>query len=322
MLSEKDNFLKALGGEIPEYVPRYDIMWGISPSCLNGERVNGVGKDIYGVNYTNEGSAVPGALPEPGNFILQDITKWRDVIKFPDLSDVNWELMAQRDLAKRNPNLPLGGSTGGGIFQRLMAFMGFNEGLVACITDPDEVKELCHYLIDNALSVADKYLYYYKPDYISGGDDIAHERQPFVSLEMFRDIFAPEWARYIKFFKDEGLLAVHHNCGHFEAFLEDVVKMGYNAWEPVQNSNDAVGLKAKYGKSFMLIVVMSSAPLLAHNPGITKADVYNVVKGHLDKLAPGGGFGFMGSVMGSDPVSQERNKWLGEVFEELRVQYY
>ncbi len=155
----------------------------------------------------------------------------------------------------------------------------------------DEVKELVNYLCDFYLSYADKYLQYYKPDYIWYADDIAHERNPFVSLETFRDIFAPVWRRFIKYYKDRGYLAVHHNCGHFEAFVDDIVDMGFNAWEPAQCSNDLVGIKKKYGNKLMI----------CGGPGFVKAfpDVFGydrrespgTVKKLLDDLAPGGGYG-------------------------------
>jgi hypothetical protein len=32
-----------------------------------------------------------GAMPAPGKIILDDITKWRDVIKNPDTSQRDWE---------------------------------------------------------------------------------------------------------------------------------------------------------------------------------------------------------------------------------------
>ena len=85
MLSVRENFLRALRGEVPEYVPRFSIFWGHRPSFLSAGRVKGIGKDMFGVEWTSEGSAVDAALPKPNDFILDDIRKWRDIIKFPDL---------------------------------------------------------------------------------------------------------------------------------------------------------------------------------------------------------------------------------------------
>ena len=47
------------------------------------------------------------SIPEPGNFILDDITKWRDVIKAPEVPDVDWEAMAKADFEKANIVNPL-----------------------------------------------------------------------------------------------------------------------------------------------------------------------------------------------------------------------
>ena len=149
MLSERENFLRALSGEVPEYVPIYNIFWSVRPSINNGDRINGVGKDIFGVEWTKEGSAVDAAMPKMDKFILEDIRKWRDVIKVPDYSGVDWEAMAKKDLADRDPELPRGGGTAvQGFFQTLMSTMGFTEGLIACYESPDEVSEMLNYICD------------------------------------------------------------------------------------------------------------------------------------------------------------------------------
>ncbi|MCL1848669.1 MAG: veratrol--corrinoid protein metyltransferase [Clostridiales bacterium] len=323
MLSVRENFLRALRGEIPEYVPRYSIMWGIRGSFMNGDRVGGVGKDMYGVEWTKEGSAIDATLPKPNDFILDDIRKWRDVIKYPDFTKIDWEAQSKKDLENADPDLPRGGGTAGiGFFQALMSFMGFTNGLIACHEEPDEVKELLNYLCDGALSFADKYVYYYKPDYIMFADDIAHERNPFVSLEMFRDIFEPVWRRYIKHFKDQGYLAVHHNCGHFELFLDDVVDMGFNAWDPAQMSNDLVAIKKKFGNKLMICGGLESRSFLPHMD-VSEEEIRALVKKVMDDLAPGGGYAFLGGgAMGGDSIAAKRAEWVNDEYEKLKFTYY
>jgi len=323
VLSVKENFLRALRGEVPEYVPRYSIFWGVRPSFLSGNRVNGVGKDLFGVEWTNEGSSVEAALPKPDDFILDDIRNWRDVIKFPDFSGVDWEAAAKKDLADRDPELPRGGGTSSiGFFQALMSFMGFTNGLIACHEEPEEVKALLNYLCDNFLSLADPFCQYYKPDYISFADDIAHERNPFVSLEMFHDIFAPVWRRYITFYKDRGYLAVHHNCGRFEAFLDDVVDMGFNAWDPAQTANDLVAIKKKFGNKLMICGGFESRPFLPHL-NVSEEEIRGMVKKVMDELAPGGGYAFLGGgSMDGNPIANQRSEWVMDEYEKLKGTYY
>ena len=323
MLSEKENFIRALSGEIPEYVPRYCILWSARTSLYNGGRVGGVGKDVFGVEWSMEGSAIQAALPKPGDFILDDIRRWRDVIKFPDFSNIDWDAMSKADLKDRDPKVPRGGGIAAqGFFQSVMAFMGFTEGLCACVEEPEEVRALVEYLCDGYLSQAENYLKYYQPEYIMFGDDIASERTPFVSLETFHEIFAPVWRRYIKFFKERDYLAVHHNCGHFEMFVDDIVDMGFNAWDPAQiSSNDLEGIKKKHGSKLMLCGCLDPMPFMPHeNP--TKEQCYAGVKETMDTFAPGGGFAFLPDLLDAHPFSREVYDWLYDAYEQNKYNYY
>ena len=96
---EPDFLLQYTYGGNP-YSDRPEICSGCFPSILRGDRgPGGSNKDIWGVTYVANKEAGYAGLPEPGNFILDDITKWRDVIKAPDLSHVDWEQLAKKDMA-------------------------------------------------------------------------------------------------------------------------------------------------------------------------------------------------------------------------------
>jgi phosphoribosylaminoimidazole carboxylase (NCAIR synthetase) len=60
--------------------------------------------DIWGVEFTPTDSTGGMALPVPGNFILKDITKWRDVVKAPDVSNVDWEMVAKKAVETAEQN--------------------------------------------------------------------------------------------------------------------------------------------------------------------------------------------------------------------------
>lgn len=91
-MTEKENYLRTLRGEEPEWVPVYSFgpMPGqerpctscmVEPLILSEFRFKGGGKDCWGVNYIPTYETGNALLPEPGNFILDDIRHWRDVIK-------------------------------------------------------------------------------------------------------------------------------------------------------------------------------------------------------------------------------------------------
>ena len=327
-LSEKENYLRTIGGGIPEYVPTYRMMeWMFGPSALRppfGE--GGSFTNFFGVEFVSEITANNAALPKPGAFILDDIRKWRDVIKRPPILDeIDWDKMAKKDLDERDPSLPKmgGGGITMGYFQALVSFMGFTNGLIACIEEPEEVKELMHFLLELNLEAGKKYLQYYKPDAYSGGDDIAHERAPFVSEEVFLDIFEPVWRAEIAPFKEAGLLAQHHNCGKFEAFIPHIVDMGYNSWDPAQFSNDLLGIKAKYGRKLTICTGVQSSGFCSW-PETTEEQIRAEVRRTIDLFAPGGGFCFMGHILGplGDEETARRNSWIEDEYQKNKFNYY
>ena len=107
-ITPKENYLRLARGEDPAYVPRYTMMndpWlGELPTARMMPRVfkenhfmNG-GYDMWGVRYVSD-SGTGATLPEPGNFMLEDIADWEKVIKFPDKPEgLDFEKMYEADL--------------------------------------------------------------------------------------------------------------------------------------------------------------------------------------------------------------------------------
>ena len=333
MLTERENFVRTLRGETPEFIPTFGLAYGVfnRPSCFaEGRNPDNTGVDLFGVEWVNEGSAIQGAIPKPGVFILDDIRKWRDIIKAPDFSKIDWEAMAKKDKEKWNPETAYGGSTAScaqGFFQAMMSFMGFTEGLAACHTEPEEVKALMEYMSDWASDNAKRFIKYYEPDFGSYPDDIAHELMPFVSVEMFRNLFAPSWKKYIDTFRDAGIPVEHHDCGFCEPLLEDFVAVGINAWDPIQSSNDVFAIKEKFGNKLVLCCGLRY-PQSWQTKDAPEDEVRAFVKENLDKLAPGGGL-----VLSVPPVPQPGSQapvtpmskyspWIRDEFEKLRYSYY
>ena len=326
-LTEKENFLRTLRGETPEYVPTFRLAeWMLMPGALRPDRGEHGFESLYGVKYVSENTANGGALPQPGEFILDDIRKWRDVIKRPVILDeIDWEKCAKKDLEGRDPELPkmCTCNIGYGYFQALMAFMGFTNGLVACIEEPEEVKELMRFLLDIHVEIGKNIIEYYDPDIYNMGDDIAHERSTFVSKEVFLDIFEPIWRGEIAPFLEAGVPAEHHNCGKVEAFIPYIVDMGYVAWDPAQSSNDLLGIKAKYGPRLTLCTGIEGNGFCSW-PDTTEEQIRAEVRRVMDLYAPGGGYCFSGRILGpvGDEETEKRNSWIRDEYEKNKYNYY
>ena len=257
MLTEKENYLRAIKGEVPEWVPRNmyaspghapATAW-IAPGILNERRTPTGGFDIWGVEYVTTKETGYMALPKPGEFILDDITKWRDVIKAPSLDGIDWEQMAKKDLERVDRSqTAVMSAIHVGYFQQLMNFMGFTEGLCAMIEEPEEVMALFEYMADFYGKINEKFAEYYKPDIWGITDDTATAKNPFISVEMYRDMVKPFHTRDAKYANEMGLPINMHDCGRCEDFIDDWLDFGVCCWNPAQTMNDLVGIKKKYGK--------------------------------------------------------------------------
>ncbi len=324
-MNPKENYLAVVRGEIPEYLPFYNMFgepWHgtfptktARPQLFDGSyRGPQGGKNEWGVPYVANAEAGWAALPAPNEFILDDITKWREVVKKPEVPDVDWELMVQRDLEKigidRTQTLLFAGGAFGP-FQQLMAFMGFNEGLCAMHEEPEEVKELFQYMTDFYLPIIEKTLDYYKPDVFNMADDSATKLNPFVSVPMYQELLKPYYAQQAKLAKDRGILVEFHNCGRCEDFIPDMIDFGVDLWDPAQTDNDLAGIIEKYKGTLTVVGGWDWVPPLTW-PECDEEYVRSSVRDSIDKYARNGGFIFCGGATGiaGDPMIPQVNAWV------------
>ena len=328
-ITEKENLLMTLRGEQPLWVPR--AMKGpdpyastpravteIGPSFITKDRnPDGTGFDIFGVEFiTNE----TGPIHKPGNYKITDITKWRDVVKLPDLAGIDWEAMAKKDLANVNRNdTAVFYNPMSGFFLYLMGLMGFNEGLVAMYTEPDEVKALLEYICNFSTEMIRQSFHHYKPDGLYINDDTATALNPFISVEMYRELIKPYTQRVAQFAIDEGLPVEMHCCGRCEDFIEDWFDLGVCMWEPAQIVNDLVGIKKKYGNKLVISGGWDSTGP-AGWPDATEEFVKGSVRELIDTFATGGGYCLFASVYGPRDAEEVKNKkrWITEEYEAYR----
>ena len=307
-LTEKENFLMMFKGEIPEWIPRFTIgpvrglteapcLGGVAPAFLNTHRMGG-GKDIWGVEYITSHEAAGGMMPKPWDFLLDDVTRWRDVIKAPSLEGFDWEQLCKKDLENSKVDrtkTALSMNVANGYFQALMAFMGFTEGLCALAEEPEECEELFEYLANFYCTIIEKTIDYYKPDVFNLADDTAAWGYPFISLNMFRRFFLPLYKREMKYAIDRGIPICYHNCGRCEDFIPDMVEAGINSWNPAQLSNDLDAIQARYGRDLILCGCWD--PLKITEPNLTDQDIYDYLLSIANARAKNGGFCFLATIL-------------------------
>ena len=322
MLSPKENLLRMYRGELPEYLPRGGFR-EFKCSAFIDVKKPGCTRDEFGVEYTGKEDVFGGApIPYPGHYVLDDITKWRDKIKAPDLSHVDWEALAAKDLKDIDRS-----TTGivfywGKIFQRLADFMGFTEGLCAIAEEPEEVHALYEYLCDYNCEVLKNVCHYYKPDAVCIPDDTATARAPFISPQAYKDLVKPFHAREAEIVLNSGSYIDMHDCGHCEAFIDDWMDIGITAWNPAQTSNDLKAIKEKYGRKLIISGGWDSQRTMGY--GELDDDVLrDILIRYVDDLAPNGGFIFSAFVMGPrDASGHSKMDVVNDVYENYAKNYY
>ena len=82
-------------------------------------------------------------------------------------------------------------------------------------------------------------------------DDLGSQSGPMISLELYKEFYAPHHKRLIGLCKEFGIRVFHHDDGDCRPFLPTLVDMGINILNPVQWScpeMDMKGLKKDFGK--------------------------------------------------------------------------
>ncbi len=321
MLTEKENYLRILRGEIPEWIPSYSFdpsPFGpvpnikTMPEIVCQFRINGGGKDVWGVNWvateSTAGALVPD--PDPNTLVLkdmEDLEHWRDFIKAPDISNIDWEAMYQRDMKRLKFNREesvMGLNLHVGYFQQLIGFLGFENAVMALYEYPDEIHEILEYMCDFYTAVTEKVIDIYNPEVIEQEDDTAAWGAPFISPAMYRDFLIPVYRRQAQPGLDRGKFFTMHNCGKAECFIDDLVNIGVCQWDPAQTCNDLDAVRAKYGNKLVIAGGWDARGRLLE-ADCTDEEIYESVRESINRLAPIGGYLFCGGFLGSSDGMDE-----------------
>ena len=335
-MTEKENFLRAITGKEPAWVPRnggtFRNRFTIDPPAvvavpvgfLVKDRTKEGGKSIWGVEFITTKDTGGESMPNPSKRLFDDVTLWRDHIKAPSLDGIDWEKMAAKDLSKVDRSQTAVRIGVGNFFMHLVGMMGFEGALVSLMTDPDEVYALFDYMADFQEAVLKKVLKYYKPDVYFITDDTASAFSPFFSVETYRTLLKPFQKRLCDLARNEGLPIHMHNCGICQDLIPDWIDdLGVCSWEPAQLMNDLLGIKEKYAHKIMLVGCWDSAGPVGW-PNASEELIRSEVRKCIDTYAPGGGFCFWASTYGApdDPEFVKRAEWITDEYNKYGRTFY
>jgi hypothetical protein len=303
-LTERQNLQLVFDHKQPEWVPLMEEAsdFGMNGFLMQWYKPGEVSTDIFGAKYYTEDPRV-GPMPIPGEPLVKDIAKWRDVVKVPDLSSVDWVEAAKNDTANwdrenKYQSIMFGGSANGAVFQLMVTLMS-HEGALFALAD-EESEEHWHELLgtmtDWTEELIRKTIRHYKPDGCMIGDDLTNRLGPFMSPATFRRMLKPYHKQLVDAIVDEGCMPTLHCCGKTEKLFGDLVDIGYKMWDPTQVFNDLGMMKEKYGNDVVFCGGFDSQGL-TNKAGTPEETVREGVRRSFEILAPGGGYCFSTSGM-------------------------
>jgi hypothetical protein len=263
MLTKRQNLIETIKGGNPDrFVNQYEAfvcqptMFGMimgdpitaaSPMPAPGtQAVNGWGVTIQ----WPEG--VPGPFPvhDDEHIVLKDVTKWREVVKAPNLDYPQSEWDKYKPAVEEIDRNEVFATCfiAPGVFEQTHYLQGMDSCLLALGVEPEAMKELIDYITEWELGYAKLLCENFKPDVIFHHDDWGSHKTSFMSPKMFKEFFVPAYQKIYGFYKSNGVeLIVHHNDSYSANLVPHMIEMGIDIWQGCVTTNNVPELVREYG---------------------------------------------------------------------------
>ena len=273
-MTPRENLLNFFHGKPYEWIPSNLDTRSFQPTLMVENKARGFvdqqnpippeqfgGIDWFGVNWVYDpncrGSIETKCLLDDPD----DLLDWEEKIRFPDLSQMDWEGCRRENAEYLDTDLLLTTTIFTGYFERLIAFVGFENAAMALVED--DLKEAVHRLFDRLtdfyIDIARRFHEYYGVDYITVHDDWGTQRSLMFSADVHREMIMPYIRRLTDAVHSMGMLYEQHSCGLIEELIPNLIETGADTWRG-QPVNDKEKLVRMYGDRFKFIVDASIPP--------------------------------------------------------------
>lgn len=324
-MNKKENYLTAIRGGVPEWIPNYSTDCQLfAPSALGdvqgalysiyyellekGEVPQNVKmKDAFGITWILDEY---GAITEPGNILLEEISEWHEKFTIPDLVDYDWDSELEKDKAMLDPEKAVQIIVNGP-FMSLVNAMGFEGALMAMAIDEEETIEFFDAVCSFQEKAIINTLKRVHCDSLQLFDDIANAKNLFMSPAMFRKLLKPYQKRLIDAAKsvEPDIIIEMHCCGFCEDVIDDFIEIGCTVWQPAQPLNNLKSIHKKYGNKLVFTGAWSNVTLTGDKE-VSEEIIRQSVRDVIDDFAREGAFVFWtGGPVGTSQTMAARLAW-------------
>jgi hypothetical protein len=310
---KRENYLLAARGQKPYWVPSFTEDTNIfMPEFWNA--VDPVtDADFFNVKWVENEF---GKMPREDWRAMADIGRWRETVRFPDLTSMDWQSMVARaQMAHAPDKANVGMLNTHGIFLIPVNMLGWVDALCAIYSDREELEAFVEAITDFLVAEARYIGRYFKPDIICTGDDFAAANGPFMSRDIFKDLYKPYLIKIIDACHQQGALAEFHCCGNCGYLIEEFLDMGVDICQLPMPNEALLQDKKRYGKRLVLTGGWDRRGPGAL-PGAPEETVRASVREAIDLYGRDGGLIFWdGGICGQSDDAKRKLAW---VTDELR----
>ena len=183
-----------------------------------------------------------------------------------------------------------------GLFERAWFLRGMENFMIDIISNQDFAETILDKILGIHLWLYEQYLDFIGQyiQVVTLGDDIAGQRGPLISPQLYRRLIKPRHKELIDLIKKKTKAKIfYHCCGSINEFLKDLIEIGVDIVNPVQISAkdmDTSELKKKYGHD--IVFWGGGCDTQEILPFGKPIDVEREVRKRINDLASGGGFVF------------------------------
>ncbi len=103
-------------------------------------------------------------------------------------------------------------------------------------------------------------------DAVLVGDDYGFNTGPFMSPQVFRQVFFPALQHICQAAHDSGMYLICHSCGNLRLILPDMIEAGIDVYQAIQPLEDIASLKRDFGRDLCLWGGVSNHDLVMAEP--------------------------------------------------------
>jgi len=258
MLSKKENALRILKFDKPEYVMEGMPCYLLSYQGCNHEGYDGGGHeceigtkwtDIWGTGWVKGQKGVMGM---PASHPLSDPGSLKNYV-WPDPDDERligkiYRLMETYDGGDRF----LGGFNRDPLWEKAHMLVGMENMLSYLYTEPNFVKEVLSKIMDFQIGIARHYLKL-GIETVVMGDDLGTQQSLLIGIDLLYEYFYPEYKRLFDLYKQNDIIINFHSCGYVEPVLDMFMDLGVDCLNPIQaTANDLSVIRSKTYKKMAL----------------------------------------------------------------------